>query len=189
MNYKYRAQLPKSFLAHQRGAVLIVGLVMVLLITIVGLSAIRGTGLQESMAGNMRDRNLAFQAAESALRMGESFVSINVKTLPAFDCTNGLCRDQEIVPSNSVRYWKEEEWEDIAVGVVLELAGVADEPRVIVEELDSDMGSCAANEGSGVGVGSLTMVGDCIPYRISALGYGADQNTQVIVQSAYKRHQ
>lgn len=189
MNHKYQAQLPISFLAPQRGAVLIVGLVMVLLITIVGLSAIRGTGLQESMAGNMRDRNLAFQAAESALRIGESIVSINIKTLPAFDCTNGLCGDQEMEPSKSVRYWGDDEWKDVAVEVALELESVAVEPRVIVEELESDMGSCAANEGSGIGTGSLTMGGDCIPYRISALGYGADQNTQVIVQSAYKRHQ
>lgn len=189
MNYKYHNKLPKSPVRTQRGVVLIVGLVMVLLITIIGLSAIRGTGLQESMAGNMRDRNLAFQAAESALRFGESIVSIRVRVVPVADCTDGLCRDQEVNPRGSVRYWEKEQWEDIAAEVVLGLEHVEKDPRVILEELDSDAGSCAASEGSAVGTGSLTMGGDCIPYRITALGYGADQNTQVIVQSAYKRHQ
>lgn len=189
MTHKHRNQSLNSTMRSQRGAVLIVGLVMVLLITIIGLSAIRGTGLQENMAGNMRDRNIAFQAAESGLRFGESIVSIRVKTLPAFNCTNGLCRDQEVNPSNSVRYWGSAQWESTATEVSLGLKSVAEEPRVILEELDSDMGSCAASEGSAIGTGSLAMSGDCIPYRITALGYGADANTQVIVQSAYKRHQ
>lgn len=190
MDYFYQNHRSINSKASQRGVVLIVGLVMVLLITIVGLSAIRGTGLQESMAGNMRDRNMAFQSAESALRFGESIVSITVKTVPAFDCTAGLCVDQERDnPAKSVRYWSEDGWEKIAVEVDLGLEYVEHQPRVILELLDSDAGSCAAGEGSAIGAGSLTMVGDCIPYRITAKGFGADENSQVIVQSAYKRHQ
>ena len=72
---------------RQRGALLIVALVMVLLIAIVGMAAIRGTGLQEAMSGNMRDRNIAFQAAESALRSGE--VLVMAGTLPTADCKAG----------------------------------------------------------------------------------------------------
>ncbi len=190
MSYLYQNQRSIKPAKTQQGVVLIVGLVMVLLITIVGLSAIRGTGLQESMAGNMRDRNTAFQSAESALRFGESIVSIKVKTVPSFDCTKGLCEDQEKTnPAKSVRYWNEDGWQKIAVEVDLGLDYVEHQPRVILELLDSDAGSCAAGEGSGIGQGSLTMIGDCIPYRITALGYGGDENTQVIVQSAYKRHQ
>lgn len=56
---------------RQRGAVLIVALVMLLLLTMIGLSSMRGTSLQEAMAGNLRDGNLALQAAEAALRKGE----------------------------------------------------------------------------------------------------------------------
>lgn len=58
----------------QRGAVLIVALIMLLLLTIIGLSSMRGTVLQENMAGNMRDTNLALQASEAALRKGEQVV-------------------------------------------------------------------------------------------------------------------
>ena len=58
----------------QRGAVLVVALIMLLLLTIIGLASMRGTGLQESMAGNLRDGHLALQAAEAALRKGEAHV-------------------------------------------------------------------------------------------------------------------
>lgn len=59
---------------QQRGAILIVALIMLLLLTIIGLSSMRGTSLQENMAGNMRDGNLALQASEAALRKGEEVV-------------------------------------------------------------------------------------------------------------------
>ena len=187
--YKNPKMMRAPLVQRQRGIVLIVGLVMVLLITIIGLSAIRGSGLQEGMAGNMRDRNLSFQCAESGLRAGESIVAPAVKILPAFDCTKGLCLDFEATPANSVRYWDDDEWEESAVEVDLELEKIEKKPRMVLEELDSNIGSCAANEGSAVGLGSITMSGDCIPYRVTSLCYGASQESKVIVQSAYKRHQ
>lgn len=54
----------------QRGAVLIVALIMLLLLTLVGLSGMRGTSLQENMASNLRESQVAYQAAEAALQMG-----------------------------------------------------------------------------------------------------------------------
>lgn len=65
-----RAGAPES----QRGAVLIVALIMLLLLTMIGMASMRGTSLQENMAGNLRESNLSFQAAEAALREGEDFV-------------------------------------------------------------------------------------------------------------------
>jgi len=56
---------------HQSGAVLPISLVMLLLLTVIGVTGSQMTGLEEKMAGNMRDRNIAFQAAESALRDAE----------------------------------------------------------------------------------------------------------------------
>ena len=60
---------------HQSGAVLAISLIILLLLTLIGLTAAQVTGLEEKMAGNLRDRNLAFQAAESALRAGEEKTS------------------------------------------------------------------------------------------------------------------
>ena len=55
-------------LPKQKGAALIIGLVMLLLLTIMGLSAMQGTTMQEKMSGNMRDANLALQAGEAGAR-------------------------------------------------------------------------------------------------------------------------
>jgi type IV pilus assembly protein PilX len=62
-------------LASQRGSALIIALVFLLVMTLIGVTAMQGTSQQESMAGNMRDRNLAFQAAEAALRAGETWLN------------------------------------------------------------------------------------------------------------------
>ena len=45
----------------ERGAALIVALVMLLVMTVLGVTAARNTNLQERMAGNLRDNNLAFR--------------------------------------------------------------------------------------------------------------------------------
>jgi type IV pilus assembly protein PilX len=59
----------------QSGVVLVVSLIMLLLLTLIALSGSQSTSLEEKMAGNMRDRNLAFQAAEAALRDAESDIN------------------------------------------------------------------------------------------------------------------
>lgn len=88
MNLTSHISLPKS----ERGAVLIVALIMLLLLTIIGLSSMRGTALQENMASNMRDSNLSLQASEAALRKGEEavtkkFLDGTLNTLETADVT------------------------------------------------------------------------------------------------------
>lgn len=60
--------------ARQHGAALITSLIILLVLTVLGVSAMSSSSLQELMAGNMRDQNLSFQAAEAALRDGERTV-------------------------------------------------------------------------------------------------------------------
>lgn len=55
----------------QRGSVLIISLLFLLILTILGLSSARSSVLQERMAFNTREQTLAFQAAEAALRDAE----------------------------------------------------------------------------------------------------------------------
>ena len=182
-------KLPMRY-ASERGMVLVIGLVMVLLITIIGISAIRGSGLQESMAGNMRDRNVAFQAAESALREGEAEVSPAVKSLPAFTCTGtskGLCPDQSKTPASSVIYWSSTQWGTTAKQTTLAFEDVTSPPRYVVEVLEVDIGSSAAAEGSAIDVAGMQSTGDATPYRITAQGFGLSSDTQVVLQSSYKR--
>lgn len=61
----------------QTGSALIVSLVMLLLISLIGVGSMQGTILQERMASNLHDRNIAFQASERALRRGENWLTSN----------------------------------------------------------------------------------------------------------------
>ncbi|KFI22033.1 pilus assembly PilX family protein [Nitrosococcus oceani] len=60
--------------SSQRGATLIISLLMLLVMTLIGITATQTTALEEKMAGNLGDQNLAFQAAEAALRAGEGWL-------------------------------------------------------------------------------------------------------------------
>jgi len=70
---------------QQNGAVLIVTLVMLLLMTLLAIGSMRGTVLQERMAGNLRDEHLAFQAAEMAQREAEQ--AAKNKSIAAWQAT------------------------------------------------------------------------------------------------------
>jgi type IV pilus assembly protein PilX len=53
---------------RERGATLIIALVFLVIMAMLGVTVANVTSLQEKMAGNTRDRDLALQAAEAALR-------------------------------------------------------------------------------------------------------------------------
>lgn len=81
---------------RQKGAVLLISLVFLLLLTVIGLSAIQSSTLQERMAGNANDLNTAFQAAEAGIRQAEAV--LQQASLPNFDGSNGryvVCTDPE----------------------------------------------------------------------------------------------
>ena len=59
--------MSRSFPQAQRGAALIVGLVLLLVMTLLGVAAMRTSTLQLVMAGNSQYSQLAFQAAESGI--------------------------------------------------------------------------------------------------------------------------
>ncbi|MCX7069309.1 MAG: PilX N-terminal domain-containing pilus assembly protein [Methylococcales bacterium] len=53
---------------HQTGVVLIISLIMLLALTLIGVTSSSVTSLEEKMAANNKNINLAFQAAEATLR-------------------------------------------------------------------------------------------------------------------------
>ncbi len=59
--------------AKQQGATLIIALVLLAIVTIVGIAGMRGTNLEMKMIASARDRAIAFEAAESALRGVEQY--------------------------------------------------------------------------------------------------------------------
>ncbi len=95
-----RSLTGKTSPTKQKGAILVVSLILLVVMTLIGLSSMRATILEEKMAGNFRDSNVAFQAAEAALRDGEADIICNgctrgspISGLDGFDasCTNGIC--------------------------------------------------------------------------------------------------
>lgn len=58
----------------QQGAIFITGLVFLVVISLLGVTAMKTSILEERMAGNSRDRNLALQAAEMGLRYAEQHI-------------------------------------------------------------------------------------------------------------------
>jgi type IV pilus assembly protein PilX len=70
---------------RQRGMALLVSLVFLLLLTLIGLSSMQSATLQEKMTSSVMLRNQSFQAAEAALRIGESAVQADAYSLPV--CT------------------------------------------------------------------------------------------------------
>ncbi|MNZ26369.1 hypothetical protein D3C78_435590 [compost metagenome] len=60
-----------NFGRRQRGAVLLVALVMLLILTMLTLTSMRGATLENRLAGNLAEERQAFNAGEAALREGE----------------------------------------------------------------------------------------------------------------------
>jgi len=80
------AQLTKrNHLEKQSGVALIVGLIILLLLTIIMVSAVKVTVLEEKMSGNSQNQNVAFQAAESALREAEATILLYSDLNPQVD--------------------------------------------------------------------------------------------------------
>ncbi|MBN0989050.1 pilus assembly PilX family protein [Amphritea pacifica] len=108
---------------RQRGSVLIVSLIFVVLMSIIAVSGMQITSLEERMAGNHQDKDRAFQAAEAALVEGEQYVlttsfdrEVNFKTACTgslcFDdeCAGGLCLTGRITSGCEIRETENEPW-------------------------------------------------------------------------------
>jgi len=59
---------------HQSGATLVVGLILLLVMTLIGVTSMKSTALEEKMAASLRNKVLAEGGVESALREAENFL-------------------------------------------------------------------------------------------------------------------
>ena len=159
----------------QRGAALIVAMVMLLAMTVLGVTAVRNTNLQERMAGNLRDSNLAFQSAERALREGETF--LRSPTIPPFTGANGLLTMQDDAGQGS--FWRRlmtgPETAEPRPGVL----EVASAPLYVIEEMPP-----VPVAGGSERFGPLPDVGF---YRVTAQAVGGTADAVAILQTTYRR--
>lgn len=70
---------------RQKGIVLVVGLVFLLVLTIIGVTSLRTTTLEQRMAGNMQQRTVAFQDAEAKIAMIINGLNGNASSLSTND--------------------------------------------------------------------------------------------------------
>jgi type IV pilus assembly protein PilX len=157
----------------QRGATLIVAMILLLLITMIGVAGMQTTNMQERMAGAMMDRNQAFQTAESALRRAEIY-------LAATKSPTSTKLGSTAKPGSS-DYWDSTfNWTSKATAVTdTKYDELAADPLYVIEKIST------------VAAGSSVQYKDAqstnvITYRVTAKGTGLSSNTQVILQSTYR---
>lgn len=158
----------------EHGAALIVALVFLLIMTVLGVSSMSTTTLQERMAGNLRDKNLAFQAAEAALRDGEEL--LQQATVPVFSGVNGLLPMN--VGAGQVDFWNTYDWAGNSQ-TASAVEGVVSAPQFVIEELPP-----VPAEGGSLRFGALPEVGF---YRVTARGSGGTEDAVAILQTTYRR--
>lgn len=177
-----------SQVAPQRGAVLIVAMIFVLLMTVVGLSAIRGSGMQEAMAGNMRHMQLNFQAAEAGLRLGEAKVDVRTldENLPAFDGSHGSFQDLNQPGEKPVFKWDSSDWNSADKTSVSAL-NMPDSPSHVVESIVIPVGLESVAMGNAFDHESLDNLEEGRVYRVTSRYSDETSGGDVILQSLYKR--
>ncbi len=179
---------------QQHGAVLIVSLIMLLIITLLGITGMETTVLEEKMAGNMRNKSTAFQAAESALRNGEMDIEAsNIPTLSFLaTCTGGFCLPAATTPvweNTAIVNWTATT-QTIDYGSRLSAAsigGVAAQPKYILEKLDNPATAAGQRFDASAGAGYSTAAANEEVFRVTARGVGGTTVAIAMVQSIYKK--
>jgi len=197
---------------RQSGFALIVGLVVLVLLTLIMLMALRMASLEERMAGNLRNQNIAFQAAESALREAEGLIrssaasidwdgdgTVEVNPFNPLDlyagpfqesedpvCVDGLCQRSKLV-------CEDDECESAPPPSHAIRNMDADEVRVATLELPGNASNDPIREPEYV-IELLPIDWSTddrrrfVTFRITARAWGEDPNSLVQLESTYRAH-
>jgi type IV pilus assembly protein PilX len=183
------SRLSKAQLAFHknRGVALFISLVLLLVLTIIGVSAVQTSTLETRMARNEHDTLLAFQAAESALRDGENLLETLTSTDGFTDAGgNGLWTVAEL---DQVNRWETAGvWErssSTSVAAPTTVGVVKERPRYLIEHIAS-----VVREENAYQINdpySATAADRIEIFRITAHGVGGSTNARVVLQTTYGR--
>ena len=173
-----------------RGFSLITILLMMVVLAGLALGAMNSSILQERMAGNARDKNVALQSAEAALRDAESDLLNHPPTAFSFvpGCSNGLCVPPSMAASGaqSAPVWQTVAWDEghsrrygQYTGAAA-LPDVASQPLYIIEMLPN----LPPGIGNSINLGSQSGLQPQV-FRITARATGRRDTTAVMLQSVY----
>jgi len=166
---------------RERGAILVTSLLLLLVLTVLGIAMMKMTNMQERMAGNTRDLNLALQAAEAALRDGET----HVFQLPAgwngFTAGAGCQYCQKytlpVDLENPDRFDWDGDAQEFGVVGAQEFSRLEEDPRYVIEEAGFDPDSLLTDESD---VGRQF-------FAITSRSTGATGQSNTVLQSTYAR--
>lgn len=154
---------------RQQGIALVIALVFLLLLTIIGVTAMQSATLQERMAGNVRDRNIGFQAGELALRNAEVWMRDNEIALTSNNLSESFLHEPNEGP--------DPEAVDCGtsgdVEVVQNVDGVAADPCYFIEDFSTTVPRFALAD-------PVTM------YRVTAIATGRSPDSRVVLRSTYR---
>jgi type IV pilus assembly protein PilX len=128
----------------QAGVVLVVSLLILITMTVLGLSTMQSSRTEVSMAGNQRELGITFNAAEAGLSAGEGFIDNSISKTIYNDPAQGLYDRLDVDPD----YQDPATWND-AQTAAIGLPQVAEQPSYIIKYL----GDRSQNEVAAVNVG------------------------------------
>lgn len=162
---------------RQRGAALLIALVLLLVLTILGVTAMQTTTMQERMAGNLRDRAVAFEAAEAALREGEEY--LEAFTVPPSPSGEQGFYSEANYGGGEDPQWEQVDWDDDSQLRTVAVEDTHDGARYIVEDVEAFQAS-----------GGVVVTGEADQeqyiYRVTAVGTGVGPDATVMLQSTFK---
>ena len=176
------------------GSVLLVTLVLLLVITVAGLTGMKMATLEEKMSGNYQDQQMSFYAAEAALKEAENFIATNNLSLSAFnaDCDDGYCfsgkniNDVGSCEPGIVKPWLNATlWSDSTLHrlTVVSISGLSAQAKYIIE-----FRCYIAKEPQGPLPDPANRGDWALFYRITVLARGGSADSRVMLQSSYKKN-
>ena len=178
---------------RQTGAALITGLILLIVMTLIGVTAMQTTALEERMAGNMRDQNLAFQAAEAGLRDAEALLDptnlidrpLTCSSAPC-SCTIGSCSVWErnfymtTDFSKQIDSWWTTNGQELGTAGNQDITEIAEDPRYIIQELEFKPDELGAPSYNNLNPGRQY-------FLITARGKGGTQTATAVLETTYTR--
>jgi type IV pilus assembly protein PilX len=164
----------------QRGAVLIVSLLLLLVMTLLALGASQSTRLQERMAGNQRDLDVAMQASEASLRAAERALAPSAVTLATCITPAAYCEtyDEAVLPADMAHQsgtW----WTNWSRDYTDNIGHVAGTPKFVIEKV-GELRDTLSQGGS-----YIVVVREF--HRSTARSNGMTDTAEAIVQSTHSR--
>jgi type IV pilus assembly protein PilX len=165
--------------SQQRGVVMFIALILLLILSLLGVTAARMQTVEERMARNDDNRQLGQQAAEAALRAGE--VGLLTGTYVNFaGNTNGLYAPLLSVgsPLTGMNWNAPAATLPYAGPPLTSLPAASQAPKIVIEDMPP-----VAVAGEDISMTALNSPTPVAVYRVTAQGVGADGTSTTMLQS------